>query len=236
LGFPVFAMNWEDPKTGELIKGFKELGFLPQAFINLLALLGWNDGSEQELFTIEELVEKFSIKRVHHSGAKFDFEKAKWFNHEWIKKLPGNELLKDVRSIFETHGIHPDDAKLLQVISLIKDRCTLLSDFWEQGSFFFQSPENIDLKAIQPAWNDKKQLFFVELVRVFELDPDWDTVGLEKQFKELAAANQLKPGELMLPLRIMLVGGKFGPGVFDIASVIGRDETINRVRHTLGLL
>jgi glutamyl-tRNA synthetase len=236
LGFPVFAMNWQDPKTGELVKGFKELGFLPEAFINLLALLGWNDGTEQEIFTLDELVQKFSIKRVHHAGAKFDFEKAKWFNHEWIKKMPVTELLNDGKKIYETNGIHTDDSKLLQVFTLIKDRCTLLSDFWDQGAFFFRTPEKIELTAIQPSWNDKKQLFFMELLRNIELNNNWDTIELEKQFKEIAAANQLKPGELMLPLRIMLVGGKFGPGVFEIASIIGREETIKRIRHTLGLL
>jgi glutamyl-tRNA synthetase len=236
LGFPVFAMNWQDPKTGELVKGFKELGFLPEAFINLLALLGWNDGTEQEIFTLDELVQKFSIKRVHHAGAKFDFEKEKWFNHEWIKKMTVTELLNDGKKIYETNGIHTDDSKLLQVFTLIKDRCTLLSDFWDQGAFFFRTPEKIELTAIQPSWNDKKQLFFMELLRNIELNNNWDTIELEKQFKEIAAANQLKPGELMLPLRIMLVGGKFGPGVFEIASIIGREETIKRIRHTLGLL
>jgi glutamyl-tRNA synthetase len=237
LGFPVFAMNWEDPKTGELVKGFKELGFLPAAFINLLALLGWNDGTEQELFTLEELIQKFSIKRVHHAGAKFDFEKAKWFNHEWIKKLAVSDLKQDVKKIFEKNGILVDDEiKLEKVLSLIKDRCTLLSDFWEQGAFFYKTPETIDITAIQPAWSDKKQLFFAELVRAFELNTPWEQNELEKEFKELAAANQLKPGELMFPFRIMLVGGKFGPGVFDIASLIGKEETIKRIQHTLSLL
>ncbi len=237
LGFPVFAMNWEDPKTGELVKGFKELGFLPGAFINLLALLGWNDGTEQELFTLEELIQKFSIKRVHHAGAKFDFEKAKWFNHEWIKKLAVSDLKQDVKKIFEKKGILVDDEiKLEKVLSLIKDRCTLLSDFWEQGAFFFKTPETIDITAIQPAWSDRKQLFFAELIRAFELSTPWEQSDLEKEFKELAAANQLKHGELMFPFRIMLVGGKFGPGVFEIASLIGKEETIKRIRHTLSLL
>ncbi|MEP6614945.1 MAG: glutamate--tRNA ligase [Ginsengibacter sp.] len=237
LGFPVFAMNWEDPLTGEVVKGFKELGFLPQAFINLLALLGWNDGSEQELFSLDELVQKFSIKRVHHAGAKFDFEKAKWFNHEWIKKLPANELKQDVLKIFRDHGIEPaDNSKLEKVITLIRDRCTLLTDFWEQGSFLYKSPENYDMSAIRPGWNEKKQLFFAELIRAIELSTDWESHSLEKEFKEMAAANQLKPGELMAPFRIMLVGGKFGPGVFEIASIIGKEETINRIRHTMSLL
>ncbi len=237
LGFPVFAMNWTDPKTGELIKGFKELGFLPEAFINLLAVLGWNDGTEQEIYSIDELIEKFSIKRVHHAGAKFDFEKAKWFNHEWIKKLPVDSWQMTVRNDFVAKGLNvEDDDKFKKVLELVKDRCTLLTDFYEQSSFFFVTPEEIDLDAIKPKWNDKKQLFFLELIRTYELMQLWQHDELEKEFKELAAANQLKPGELMLPFRIMLVGGKFGPGVFEIAALIGKEETIKRIEYTLSLL
>jgi len=129
LGFPVFAMDWTDPNSGEVYKGFKERGFLPEAFINMLAVMGWNDGSEQELFTKQELIEKFSIGRVHKNGAKFDFEKAKWFNHEWIKKTSVDHLLHPVKKIFEDNGIGIADEELLsRVIAMIKDRCTLLPD------------------------------------------------------------------------------------------------------------
>ncbi|MEO6328389.1 MAG: glutamate--tRNA ligase [Ginsengibacter sp.] len=234
LGFPVFAMNWTDPKTNELIKGFKELGFLPEAFINLLAVLGWNDGTAQEIYSLDELIEKFSIEKVHYAGAKFDFEKAKWFNHEWIKKLPVARYQLQVKKIFEDNGIIIDDeAKFERVLILIKDRCHLINDFFAQGNFFFKTPATIDTTAISPSWNDNKQMFFVELIRAYELSTLWQTADLEKEFKELAAANKLKPGELMLPFRIMLVGGKFGPGVFEIASVIGKEETVKRIEHTL---
>ncbi len=237
LGVPVFAMNWTDPKTGELIKGFKELGFLPEAFINLLAVLGWNDGTEQEIYTLDELIEKFSIERVHHAGAKFDYEKAKWFNHEWIKKLPVASWQLTVKNNFINRGLLiEDDNKFNKVLELVKDRCTLLTDFYEQSVFFFVAPEKIDVDSIKPKWNDNKQMFFIELVRAFELIQQWQHDDLENTFKEIAAAHQLKPGELMLPLRIMLVGGKFGPGVFDIASVIGKEETVKRIKHTLSEL
>ncbi len=237
LGFPVFAMNWTDAKTGELIKGFKELGFLPEAFINLLAVLGWNDGTEQEIYTVDELIEKFSIEKVHHAGAKFDFEKAKWFNHEWIKRLPVNNWQLTVKKDFAAKGlIIQDDNKFIKVLELVKDRCALLTDFYEQSSFFFIAPESIDVDFIKPKWNEKKQLFFVELIRAFELIQQWQHDDLENTFKEIAAAGQLKSGELMLPLRIMLVGGKFGPGVFDIAAVIGKKETIKRIKNIVGLL
>ena len=236
-GFPIFAMNWTDPKTNELTEGFKEKGFLPEAFINLLALLGWNDGSEQEIFSKEELIKKFSIDRVHSGGAKFDYEKAKWFNHEWIKKSEAGSLKTGVRGLLEEKGISVGEDSLLEkVIVLVKDRCTFLTDFYDQCSFLFQSPATIDTAAIQPKWDEKKNLFFIELIRVYELASVWQHDDLEIAFKELAAANQLKPGELMLPFRIMLVGGKFGPGVFDIASILGREETISRIKKVLTLL
>lgn len=237
LGFPVFAMEWRDPKTNETTTGFKEMGFLPEAFVNLLAMLGWNDGTDQEVFTLAELVEKFSMERVHKGGAKFDYEKARWFNHEWIKKLEAEKLMPGVKAVFTEKNISINDDDLLQkVIERVKDRCTLLPDFVTQGSFFFESPTDIDTNTIKPKWDDKKNLFFTELIRAYELSTLWEASDLEKEFKELAAVNQLKPGELMLPFRIMLVGGKFGPGVFDIAELIGKEATVRRIQHTLGLL
>jgi glutamyl-tRNA synthetase len=237
LGFPVFAMNWIDPRTNEFTQGFREKGFLSEAFVNMLALLGWNDGTDQEIFSLDELVQKFSMERVHKGGAKFDYEKAKWFNHEWIKKLPVSSYQLQVRKIFKEKGILiDDDIKFERVLELIKDRCTLLTDFPDQASFFFQTPETIDIAAIKPKWNEQKQFFFTELIRAFQLTPEWQHDELEKEFKEMAAVHQTKPGELMLPLRIMLVGGKFGPGVFDIATVLGKEETISRIKHTLQLL
>lgn len=237
LGFPVFAMDWTDPKTNETTIGFKERGFLPEAFVNLLAMLGWNDGTDQELFTMNELIEKFSMERVHKGGAKFDYEKAKWYNHEWIKQSNAVTLTPAVQTLLAANDIEVADLTLLhKVIDLVKERCTLLSDFVTQSAFFFQTPAQIDIDSIKPKWDEKKNLFFTELVRAYELSTLWESTDLEKEFKELAAANQLKPGELMLPFRIMLVGGKFGPGVFDIAAIIGKAETVSRIKHTLGLI
>jgi len=232
-GFPVFAMNWNDPATGELTEGFREKGFLPEAFINLLALLGWNDGTEQEIFTKEELIEKFSIERVHSGGAKFDYEKAKWFNHEWIKKLEVGNLRLEVKKLFSEKSIIVTDELLDKVIGLVKDRCTLLTDFYDQSVFFFKAPEQYDLNAVKPKWNEAKQLFFTEAIRHFESSHDWTAATLENSFKEKATANNIKPGEVLLPLRVMLVGGKFGPGVFDIAEILGKTETINRIAKAI---
>ena len=234
FGFPVFAMNWTDPKSGELTEGFKEKGFLQEAFINLLALLGWNDGTEQEIFSKEELIEKFSMERVHSGGAKFDYEKAKWFNHEWIKQSAVASLQPAVRSLLDKNSITvTDDLLLNKVIELVKERCTLMTDFVQQSAFFFKTPELLDVAAVKPKWNEAKKLFFAELTRNYELSAGWDPLTLENNFKEIASVNDLKPGELMLPFRIMLVGGKFGPGVFEIAAVLGKKETLHRIEKAM---
>jgi glutamyl-tRNA synthetase len=290
LGFPVFAMNWTDPRTNEPATGFKETGFLPEAFVNLLAVLGWNDGTPQEIYTLEELIEKFSLDRVHKGGAKFNFEKAKWFNHEWIKRQPTSAYSAQVLALFNQKGITISEADLAReitpanptgssflpsfgdgtmeplpdlfppafaltgpdpdtnpgtapapnrfetILDLVKDRCHLLPDFVQQASFFFQAPDTIDIAAIKPKWNEAKQLFFAELIRQYQLQGQWDAPALEAEFKEMAAAAAIKPGDLLQPLRLMLVGGKFGPGVFEIAALLGKEETLQRIRHTLGLL
>jgi glutamyl-tRNA synthetase len=218
LGFPVFAMNWTDPKTGEVTEGFREKGFLPEAFINLLAVLGWNDGSEQEIFTLDELIAKFSIERIHKGGAKFDYEKAKWFNHEWIKRSNNERLLPDVKAIIQNTGIETKDDLLLK------------------SSFFFQRPVQFDLEAIKGKWNEEKTSYFHELIASLQTIDTWDAPHIEALFKELALTKNSKSGELLFSLRIMLVGGKFGPPVFDIAALLGREETIARISQVLALL
>jgi len=280
LGFPVFAMNWTDPRTGEPATGFRETGFLPDAFVNLLAMLGWNDGTGQEIFTLDELIRRFSMDRVHKGGAKFDFEKAKWFNHEWIKRLPATSYSSQVLELFEKAGIAVPPADLIpveegpsinpvlavssaidptgipgldvippdlslepparnrfeQILDLVKERCTVLPEFVHQAGFFFQAPVTIDVDAVRPKWNAAKQQFFVELIRQLHLAKDWEAHALETNFKEMAAAATIKPGDLLMPLRVMLVGAKFGPGVFDIMVLLGREETQRRIEHALGLL
>ena len=237
LGFPVFAMNWQAPGNTELNTGFRELGFLPEAFLNLLAVLGWNDGTEQELYSLAELVEKFSIDHVHKGGAKFNYDKAKWFNHEWIKKLPAAHFSAIVKKDFEEKGIVINDEQHFQkILELVKDRCTLLADFCQQASFFFQAPVIIDTASIKPKWNDDKALFFDILAEKLTVLEEWIASNVETLFKETAEEKAIKMGELQLPFRIMLVGGKFGPGVFDIAALIGRGETIERIRKGLSLL
>jgi glutamyl-tRNA synthetase len=237
LGIPIFAMDWKDPATGETITGFRETGFLPAAFVNMLAVLGWNDGTEQELYSLQDLIERFSIERVHKAGAKFNFEKAKWFNHEWIKKSPAETLLPDVKKILEAKGVAvTDDRLLLSVIPLVRDRCSLIPDFYPQAKFFFEAPETWDLDAIKPKWNDAKTGFFEAYCLALQQLPDGPALAWETAFKELAAVKNIKPGELQLPLRIMLVGEKTGPPVFDIAACLGKAETVERIRKLLNAL
>ena len=235
LGFPVFAMNWTDQKTGEITKGFKEMGFLPQAFVNMLAMLGWNPGSEQEIFSMDELVQKFSIERVHKGGAKFDFEKAKWFNHQYIQQTDDATLARLVKPYIDKElGIGNWETGLLEkVVGLIKDRCTLLPDFWAQGHFFFATPEIKELPAIKEKWNVQKQQFFTAWVNELATLPIWDHDTLETSCNDLVPKHGLKKGDVMLPLRIMLVGGKYGPGVFAIAEAIGKEETIKRINSVI---
>ena len=249
LGFPVYAMDWPqapahrapgagtDPKINDITKGFKEIGFLPEAFINLLAVLGWNDGTEQEIFTKEELIEKFSIEKVHKGGAKFDFEKAKWFNHEWIKKLKVESYKLKVKEIFEGKGITiTDDARFEKVLELVKERCILLPDFFEQAHFFFLSPKAYDEASVKPKWDDAKKDFFTQLAADLANKEIWEIPGIENTFKELATAKNIKLGELQMIFRVLLVGSKMGPGVFVIAEAIGKDETISRINRFIEII
>jgi glutamyl-tRNA synthetase len=242
LGFPVFAMDWMDPNTKEQTIGFKERGFLPEALINLLALLGWNDGTDKEIFSIDELIAQFSLERVHKGGAKFDYEKAKWFNQEWIKRTSNDQLASLVKPFYDDAQIEVHEpAYLVKVIGLIKDRCHLLTDFITQGSFFFKAPTEIDTASILTKWEEKKQAFFAALTEAYaEMINNGDThpiaADLEIHFKALAATHEIKPGDLMLPFRIMLVGGKFGPGVFDIIQAIELKDAKERIEYSLKIL
>src|SRR5690606_4615074 len=234
LGFPVYAMNWTDQKSDETTKGFREMGFLPEAFINMLAVLGWNDGTEQEIFSKEELVSKFSVDRIGKAGAKFDFEKAKWFNHEWIKKTSNTAILPKVEEVLNRHGIASHRTEyVLKVLALVKERMTFVEDFWEQASFFFIMPESYDVDAVKPKWNENKTAFFQDIAREFVTLPIWKADSLEPFFKDRIVEAGMKIGELMMPFRIMLVGGKFGPDVFQIAEILGRDEVVKRMERSL---
>lgn len=236
LGFPVFAMQWKDPKNNDLYDGFKEEGFLPEAFVNILAMLGWKDNSEQELFSMEELIEKFTIERVHKGGAKFDYEKAKWFNQQYLLKKSDEELTTLVMPFIRRNGVETNDTYLQKVVSLVKERCHLLTDFWEQSHFFFKTPEQIDTDSIKNKWTEEANTFFKDWVQKAKTLEEWTAANIEQCFNDVFEGRGLKKGAVMLPLRIMLVGGKYGPGVFDIAEMIGKEEVVIRVDQALNKL
>lgn len=237
LGFPVYAMNWTDPKTGDVTSGFRELGFLSEAFVNMLGVLGWNDGTDQEIFSLDELIAKFSIDRISKSGAKFDFEKAKWFNHEWIKKMSDDQLTPYMKAVLTDHGIQSIDEKLVRdVLALVKERLNFVNDFWVQSSFFFQDLDEIDIDSIKPKWSIDKSVFFKDLMNDLQALENWNSAEVGNLFKEKVNLSGMKIGELMLPFRIMLVGGKFGPDVFLIAELLGKEKVNSRIEKGLQLL
>ncbi|RYE16472.1 MAG: glutamate--tRNA ligase, partial [Sphingobacteriaceae bacterium] len=236
---PVYAMNWTDPKSGDLTKGFRELGFLPEAFVNLLAMLGWNNGTDQEIFMLDELVEQFSLDRISKAGAQFDFEKAKWYNHEWIKQTAATDLEPLVIPILREHSIFAENnPQLKKIIDLVKDRCTLLTDFYEHSAYFFEKPteSTTDWPSIQPKWNTAKTDFFQTFIQKSAAINSWTAAEIETDFKALVAEKGIKIGEVMLPFRVILVGGKFGPAVFEIAEVLGAKEVAERIEIALAFL
>lgn len=235
-GFPIFAMNWTDPKNGEFTEGFAERGFLPEALLNMLAMLGWNDGTGQEIMSLQDLIQKFDLSRVNHSGAVFDFEKAKWFNHQYLQAMTADELLPLVKPYFTEAGIETHDVALKTAITLVKERCHLLSDFVAQAGFFFQTPETIDTASILPKWKPEHAAFFEALPAAWVDEEAVTPAAMEALFLQNAEAQGIKKGELMMPMRIMLVGGKWGPGVFDIAATIGIQEAQNRFQRGLKAL
>ncbi|HET8572999.1 MAG TPA: glutamate--tRNA ligase [Edaphocola sp.] len=235
-GFPVFAMDWKDPRTGEITNGFKERGFLPEAFINMLAMLGWSAGTEQEIFSLDELVSAFSLEKVHKGGARFDFEKAKWYNQQHLLKTSDRTLAQLAKPWFEKDGIYSGEEDLTKGIGMIKERCHLLPDLVTQSAFLFKHPGEIDLDAIKKKWDNQVYRFFEEWLGQLDAVNESDPASWEHSVHGLMAAKGLKGGAVMLPLRVMLVGGKFGPGVFDIAAFIGKEAVTYRVQKALAAL
>jgi glutamyl-tRNA synthetase len=230
LGFPVFPLHWTDPKTGEVSSGYRESGYLPDAFINMLALLGWNAGTEQEIFSIDELIQSFSIERVGKSGAKYDPEKARWFNHHYMAALPDKELANHLLSILKEKGIIETPQHATRVCALIKERVVLLPDLWEQSWFFFQAPETYDEKVIQKIWkSDSRGILRVFMKKLLEVNP-FIAPEIEASAKELINETGIGMGQLMMPFRLTIVGTNAGPGMFEMAELIGKEQILERLR------
>ena len=230
LGFPVFPLEWKDPKSGEVSRGYKEDGYFPEAMVNFLAFLGWNPGTEQELFSLEELTKAFELERVNKSGARFDPEKIKWFNHHYMQEQSSEKLAalyKTSRS--ELSDI--DNGYIALVVDLIKERATFVSDFWELSSFFFVAPSEYDEKASKKATKDDTKGLMQELVSVIESADDSSKDAIQDAVKGWITSNEIGFGKVMMPLRLALVGALQGPDVFDIMFMIGKAESIQRINQ-----
>lgn len=231
LGFPVFPLQWQDPVSGEISSGYRESGYLPDAFVNMLAFLGWNPGTEQELFSMEELIEAFTLERVHKHGSKFDPEKAKWFNHQYISRLADEELAKYLITVLEKRGIAADPGYAVRVAALVRDRVVLLPDLLDQAWFFFEAPSAYDEAVVKKIWNPGNAVR--DLVMRFHEEASgletWNGESLHDFIKSFIEKNNMKMGQLMNPLRLLVVGSNQGPGMMDIAAVLGKEEFLKRI-------
>jgi glutamyl-tRNA synthetase len=233
LGFPVFPLQWKDPKTGDISSGYREAGYLPEAVINFLALLGWNPGIDRELFSMEELIQLFSLDRVSKSGARFDFEKAKWFNHEYLISKSDEEIAEMYKPLLDEKKIPYNVADLPLIVSLVKNRIYFINDLWEQTSFFFEAPVIYDEKAVKKRWKAHTPQLMQELLILLQGISDFSVANTEKVVMEWITSKEYNTGEVMNAFRIALVGAGKGPHLFDITAIIGKEETITRIQRAI---
>jgi glutamyl-tRNA synthetase len=226
MGFPVFPIFWP---FGETAKGYREEGYYPEAFVNMLALLGWNPGTEQELFSMKELIEAFSIDRVGKSGSRFDPEKAKWFNHQYLQKRTNTQLSLEFREFLRAHGYHIDVVRLDILTGLVKERVSFVREIWDQTDFFFKAPDTYDPEVIKKRWKENSAALLLELKSVLEEAKDFSSAGTETAVKGWIAEKGYDTGIIMNAFRLVIVGASRGPHIFDIISWIGKDETLKRI-------
>lgn len=236
LGFPVFPLEWHDPKTGEVSSGYRESGYFPEAIVNFLALLGWNPGTEQELFTLDELVPLFDITKCSKAGARFDYQKCIWFNHEYILKKTPEEIAALFAPTVLGHVPGETMERITEVTRMMKDRVSFVSELWPLCSFFFVAPETYDEKTRKKRWKEESPAQMTELMGVLEGIDDFSTANQERIVEEWIEAKGYKLGNIMNAWRLMLVGEGKGPGMFDISSFLGKEETIKRMKKALEVL
>jgi len=235
LGFPVFPLQWKDPSTKEVSSGYRESGYFPEAVVNMLALLGWNPGEEQELFGMDELIDLFSPERISKSGAKFDLKKAHWFNHEFLMAKPDEELALLFAKILAEKGVAAEQAYIALVCSLVKERVNFVSEMWEQASFFFIAPHLYDETAMKKRWKENTPAILQDVKSVLAGLTDFSERNIRDALHRYSEEKGLGMGQIMIPLRIALVGGTFGPDLQVIAAMLGRDEVIRRIEKILAL-
>ncbi len=234
LGFPVFPLQWINPDTKEITSGYRESGYFPESFINIIALLGWNPGTEQEILSMDELINLFSFERIIKSGARFDPEKAKWFNHQYLIKKSDEELAKIYQqTLLVEKNIHAELYLLTKIVHLIKERSNFVKDFWEQSSFFFVAPESYDEKAVAKNWKENTSALIIEVITLLENIDPFTAVTIHDRIQRFIEEKKIGFGQVMVPVRIALVGSSKGPDLMQIMEMIGQSEVINRLKKAL---
>jgi len=229
MGFPVFPLLWKDQASGESYRGYREDGYFPEAFVNMLALLGWNSGTEQEFFSMEELIESFDLSRVVKSGARFDPEKAKWFNRHYLQQKPVSELAQLFIPVLHEKGISAEVEYVERIVGLVKERCEFVNDLWIQAGFFFEAPANYDEKTVKSKWKPDTADKMQAIAELFESVADWKAEPIKEAFSAYMTAKEWGFGAVMVPIRLALVGNSSGPDLFEICELIGKEETIRRM-------
>jgi len=235
-GFPVFPLQWEDPETGTISPGFREEGYLPEAVVNLLALLGWNPGTEEELFSLEQLVDEFQLEKVGRSGSRYDPDKAKWFNHQHLQRIQDSELRFAFQRHLEVHGVSCDREELQILIPLIKPRINFIHEIWDHSWFFFTPPSRYDEGVIKKRWKEDTPEKMKLLMENLELCEPFTVESVETSVKELIEENGWGTGAIMNAWRLLLVGAATGPGLFDLAAFLGKEEVIRRMNQGIEMI
>jgi len=236
LGFPVFPLEWHDPKTGDVSSGYRESGYFPEAVVNFLALLGWNPGTEQELFTLDELVQAFDIHKCSKAGARFDYQKGIWFNHEYMLKKSNEEVANLFAPIVANNGVDESMERITKVVAMMKDRVNFVKELWPLCSFFFIAPTEYDEKTVKKRWKADSAKVIGELADVLEGIDDFSVEGQEPVVMKWIEEKGYKLGDVMNAFRLTLVGIGKGPGMFDISAFLGKEETLKRMRKAIEVL
>ena len=236
LGFPVFPLEWHDPKSGEVSSGYREAGYFPEAVINFLAFLGWNPGTEQEIYSLDELASLFDISKCSKAGARFDYQKGMWFNHEYVLRKSAEEIAVLFAPEVEAHGVNESMARITQVVAMMKDRVTFVKELWPLCSFFFVAPTEYDEKTRKKRWKEDSAAQLTELIQVLQGIEDFSVANQEQVVEQWIEAQGYKLGNIMNAWRLTLVGEGKGPGMFDISAFLGKEETIRRMQQAISVM
>ncbi len=231
LGFPVFPLEWKDPASGEISSGYRETGYLPEAVVNLLALLGWNSGTPQEIFSMDELIQTFTLDRVSKSGAKFDLNKAKWFNQQYIRKTDDNTLAALLSAEVKAHGLSFSDEYITSVCRLVKEKITFTKELWQMSNYFFIAPQAYDENVIAKRWNDKSATVLQTLIDSFSSLSSFTATDIETAYNEALAKNEVSNKDFLQLFRVTLSGVASGPPVFEMAALFGKENTVERLKN-----